>query len=118
MGIVEVHNHNEVLTVLNYVNTQFGTHHTKHEFGNKIKFVLIETDGNVVYLKTFKTATKYHKPIHTFTEFVNGILLENSNLNQHIQNMQKELETLRFELKQREVAHHDNASLFKTIFKL
>lgn len=120
MGItIETKNHYEVLCILHYVNSKYNTNHTKHDFGSsRVKFVRIDDDGNVSYIRTFKSATKMGKIIHSFPEFVNSVIAENNSLQQQIDNLHKELRDSYNKLAVAEAEAEERKSRFKTIFKL
>jgi hypothetical protein len=117
MGIIiETKDHYELLCILNYVNSKYGTKHTKYDFGgSRVKFVHIDADGNVSYIRTFKSAAKLGKVIHTFPMFVNNIISENNSLQLQIDNLHKELRDSFNKLARAEA---EAESRFKTIFKL
>lgn len=117
--IIETKNHYEVLCVLHYVNSKYNTNHTKHEFGSsKVKFVHIDADGNVSYIRTFKTAAKFGKIIHTFPTFVNSIIAENNDLQLQIDNLHKELRDSFNKLAIAEADAEERKTKFKEVFKL
>lgn len=117
MGIIiETKDHYEVLCILNYVNSKYNTKHIKHDFGgSRVKFVHIASDGNVSYIRTFKSAVKMGKPIHTFPEFMNSIIAENNSLQLQIDNLHKELQDSYNKLA---VVAAESEVRFKTIFKI
>lgn len=117
MGIIiETKDHYELLCILNYVNSKYNTKHTKYDFGgSRVKFVHIDDDGNVSYIRTFKSAAKLGKVIHTFPMFVNNIISENNSLQLQIDNLHKELRDSFNKLARAEA---EAESRFKTIFKL
>ena len=119
MGIIiETKNHYEVLCILNYVNSKYGTKHTKHDFGGRIKFVAIGEGGSVTYLRTFKSAAKLGKLIHTFPEFMNSVIAENNSLKLQIDDLHRELREYYHKLAKAEAEAEERKSRFKTIFKL
>lgn len=114
--IVETKNHYEVICVLNYVNSKYNTTHTQHDFGgSRVKFVYIEPNGNVSYIRTFKSVAKLGKVIHTFPMFVNCVIAENNRLQTQIDNLHKELQDSYNKLA---MAETESEVRFKTIFKL
>ena len=119
MGIIiETKDHYEVLCILNYVNSKYGTKHTKHDFGGRVKFVAIKEDGDITYLRTFKSAAKLGKHIHTFPEFMNGIIAENNSLKLQIDDLHRELRDSYRKLTIAEAEAEERKSRFKTVFKL
>ena len=120
MGItIETKSHYEVLCILNYVNSKHNTNHTKHEFGSsRVKFVHIDADGKVSYIRTFKSAAKMGKVIHTFPEFVNSIIAENNSLKTQIDDLHKDLLESYRKLSVAEAEAEERKSRFKTVFKL
>lgn len=117
--IIETKNYYEVICVLNYVNSKYNTMHTQHDFGSsKVKFVHIDENGNVSYIRTFKTATKMGKIIHTFPEFMNSIIAENNSLRAQIEDLHKDLLESYRKLSVAEAEAEERKSRFKTVFKL
>ena len=116
--IIETKDHYEVLCTLNYVNSKYGTRHTKRDFGGRIKFVSIQEDGNIAYLKTFKSAAKLGKRIHTFPEFMNSIIAENVSLKLQIDDLHKDLLESYRKLTIVEAEAEERKMRFKTIFNL
>lgn len=90
--------------------------HTQHDFGgSRVKFVYIESNGNISYIRTFKSAAKLGKVIHTFPMFVNKVIAENNRLQLQIENLHKELQDSYNKLAVVEV---ESEVRFKTIFKI
>lgn len=119
MGIIETKDHYELLCILNYVNSKYNKKHTKHDFeGNRVKFIYIEPDGNISYIKTFRSAVKLGKVIHTFHEFVNIIIAENISLQGQIDNLHKDLLESYRKLAVAEAEAEERKSRFTTVFKL
>ena len=116
--IIETKDHYELLCILNYINSKYGTHHTKHDFGGRVKFVSVEPDGNVSYLRTFKSAAKFGKVIHTFPEFVHSLIAENNSLKAQIEDLHKDLLESYRKLAVAEAEAEERKSRFKTVFKL
>ena len=114
--IIETKSHYEVICVLNYVNSKYNTMHTQHDFeGSRVKFVYIESNGNISYIRTFKSAAKLGKVIHTFPMFVNKVIAENNRLQLQIDNLHKELQDSYNKLA---VVEAESEVRFKTIFKI
>ena len=114
--IIEIKNHYEVICVLNYINITYNTRHTQHDFGGgRVKFIYIAPNGNVSYIKTFKSAAKLGKEIHTFHMFVSKVISENNRLRLQIDNLHKELQDSYNKLA---VVEAESEVRFKTIFKL
>lgn len=116
--IIETKDHYELLCVLYYVNSKYGTHHTKHDFGGRVKFVAVESDGKVSYIRTFKSASKLGKVIHTFPEFVNSLITENNSFKTQIDDLHKDLLESYRKLSVAEAEAEERKSRFKTVFKL
>lgn len=117
--IIETKSHYEVICVLNYVNSTYNTMYTQHDFGgSRVKFVYIESNGNVSYIRTFKSAAKLGKVIHTFPMFVNKVIAENNRLQLQIENLHKDLKDAYEQLQIMELKQEQNMTKLKTIFKL
>lgn len=116
--VIETKNHYELLCVLNYVNSKHNTKHTKHDFGGRVKFVAVEPDGNVSYIRTFKSAAKMGQLIHTFPEFVNSIIAENRSLQEQIDDLHKDLLESYNKLAIAEADAEERKAKFKEVFKL
>ena len=116
--VIETKNHYELLCILNYVNSKHNTKHTKHDFGGRVKFVAIEPDGNVSYIRTFKSAAKMGQLIHTFPEFVNSIIAENNSLQEQIDGLHQDLLESFRKLAAAEADAEQRKAKFKEVFSL
>lgn len=119
MGIIiAIKDHNEVLCLLNYINSKYNTKHLKPDCINRVKFVSLDPDGNISYQRTFRSAAKMGKIIHTFPEFVNSIIAENNSLKTQIDDLHKDLLESYRKLSVAEAEAEERKSRFKTVFKL
>ena len=118
MGVIAIKDHYEVLCLLNYVNSKYNTKHTKPDFINRVKFVSIDPDGNISYQRTFRSAAKIGKTIHTFPEFVNSVITENNSLKMQIDDLHKDLLESYRKLVVAEADAEERKAKFKEAFRL
>ena len=119
MGIIiAIKDHNEVLCLLNYINSKYNTKHTKPDCINRVKFVSLDPDGNISYQRTFRSAAKIGKTIHTFPEFVNSIIVENRSLQTQIDGLHQDLLESYRKLAAAEADAEERKAKFKEVFQL